>query len=147
MPEEINRVVTDRLSSLLFTTEPSANENLRSEGIREERIHFVGNVMIDTLLAHRDRARGLGVPARLGPSPREYALVRLHRPSNVDEPGTLGLIARALAWIVEKGPVVFPAHPRTRQNLTSFKMASELGETRLIDPLGTDLGSCLSARS
>src|ERR1041385_4182832 len=84
MPEEINRVLTDQISDLLFTTEESANANLRREGVVDHRIHFVGNVMIDTLLSHRERARTLNAAARFGLAPRKYAVLTLHRPSNVD---------------------------------------------------------------
>src|SRR5687768_11042783 len=86
MPEEINRLLTDQVSELLFTTEASGDENLLREGIPAERIHFVGNAMIDTLLAHRARAAALKVPARLGLEPGGYGLMTLHRPSNVDDP-------------------------------------------------------------
>src|SRR6185437_4460611 len=89
MPEEINRLCTDVLCDYLFTTDHFANENLRAEGVAADKIFFVGNVMIDTLLKHRDMARGLGLSARWGLAPRGYATVTLHRPSNVDDGETL----------------------------------------------------------
>ncbi|MEZ4414465.1 MAG: UDP-N-acetylglucosamine 2-epimerase (non-hydrolyzing) [Gemmatimonadota bacterium] len=136
MPEEINRVVTDRLSDLLFTTEESGNHNLRAEGVPDERIHFVGNVMIDTLLAHRDRALATGIVQQLGVKPGSYGVVTLHRPSNVDSLETLGPIAEALAHIAKKRPILFPAHPRTRANLERFGLMEALGDVRILAPLG-----------
>ena len=99
MPEEINRVLTDHLSDWLFTTEQSALENLRREGIPDERVHFVGNVMIDTLLAHRDRARRLAAPARYGVAKGEYVLLTMHRPTNVDDPKVFEELMGAIAEI------------------------------------------------
>jgi len=136
MPEEINRVVTDRLSDLLFTTEPSANENLRREGVPEERIHFVGNVMIDTLLRHRSRARTLRMPDRLGLAPGRFALVTLHRPSNVDSPQTLAPIVAGLERVAAEVPVVFPVHPRTRRTLDAVIADGGGSSMRLLEPLG-----------
>ena len=97
MPEEINRVLTDQIADLLFTTERDANENLRREGVAEERIHFVGNVMIDTLLRHKERALALDVLGKYGLQPQGYALLTLHRPSNVDVPQVLRGILPTLA--------------------------------------------------
>ena len=136
MPEEVNRVITDRLSDLLFTTEASANENLRREGITEDRIHFVGNVMIDSLLEHRERARALRTSERFDVEPNAYALVTLHRPSNVDERDALESIVHALAHLATELPVLFPVHPRTRQRLDGFDLLPLLGGVRLLDPLG-----------
>jgi UDP-N-acetylglucosamine 2-epimerase (non-hydrolysing) len=139
MPEEINRVVTDAVSDLLFTTSRDADENLRREGIDSARIHFVGNVMIDTLLQHRQRAAQSDVLARLGLSPRGYALMTLHRPSNVDNRDTLEGILRALEAIQARLPLVFPIHPRTRKNLLSFglsEQAAGMAGLVLTEPLG-----------
>ncbi len=136
MPEEINRVVTDRLSDLLFTTEPAANENLRREGIPAERIHFVGNVMIDTLLRHREHARALAVPQRMGLAPASYVLVTLHRPSNVDTFDALRPILSALRRVAETHPVVFPMHPRTRQRVKEHGLMETLHGVRVTEPLG-----------
>ena len=139
MPEEVNRVVTDALSDLLFTTERSAEENLRREGIAEEKIHFVGNVMIDTLLRHRERAEALGVPVRFGLAPGEYAVVTLHRPSNVDAPDALGRMVDVVVAVQERLPVVFPVHPRTRSRLAEAGLLTRLEalpDVRLTEPLG-----------
>jgi UDP-N-acetylglucosamine 2-epimerase (non-hydrolysing) len=113
MPEEINRRLTDALSRWLFTTEPAAEENLRREGIDPARIHFVGNVMIDTLREHLDRARRLDVLARLELAPRAYGVLTLHRPSNVDDPDRLARLVGVLEEIHDELPIVFPVHPRT----------------------------------
>jgi UDP-N-acetylglucosamine 2-epimerase (non-hydrolysing) len=136
MPEEINRVVTDRLADLLFTTERGANENLEREGVARERIHFVGNVMIDTLLQHRQRAPATETLERFDLTARRYALVTLHRPSNVDAPESLAPILDGLARIAEDMPVLFPAHPRTQERLTAFGLRDRLKATRVIEPLG-----------
>jgi UDP-N-acetylglucosamine 2-epimerase (non-hydrolysing) len=113
MPEEINRLVTDALSELLFTTEPAAAENLRREGVPASKIHFVGNVMIDTLLANLERSRNLGARERLCLERRGYAVLTLHRPSNVDQPDRLRGLFSLLESIHTEIPVVFPVHPRT----------------------------------
>jgi UDP-N-acetylglucosamine 2-epimerase (non-hydrolysing) len=137
MPEEINRVVTDRLSDLLFTTEASANKNLRREGVAQERVHFVGNVMIDTLLAHRERALATGIVAAMGLDMGEYAVVTLHRPSNVDRKETLVPIVEALRDLSESTRVLFPVHPRTRGALERFGLIEHLGSAvDLLEPLG-----------
>jgi UDP-N-acetylglucosamine 2-epimerase (non-hydrolysing) len=136
MPEEINRIVTDRLADLLLTPSRDADENLRAEGIPEERIHLVGNVMIDTLrrrlpLATLDRIRD-----RIPVAERSYAVLTLHRPSNVDEPDTFRNILRAVRTIASTLPVVFPVHPRTRNRLREFNLEAELDGTILTEPLG-----------
>lgn len=136
MPEEINRVVTDRLSDLLFTTEDSGNRNLAAEGVPADRVHFVGNVMIDTLLTHRDRALATGITRQLDIEPGTYGVVTLHRPSNVDREETLAPIVEALAEVARTRPVLFPIHPRTRSNLERFGLAEALGGVRLLSPLG-----------
>ena len=96
MPEEINRIIIDSLSDLLFTTSLDANRNLQREGMASEKVHFVGNVMIDSLCAQRERARFLKTPARFGLENDGYALVTLHRPSNVDDPGVLSILVDTL---------------------------------------------------
>ena len=139
MPEEINRVLTDQLSDLLFTTEQSAHENLRREGIPDERIHFVGNVMIDTLLAHRERARRLAAPARYGVASGEYVLLTLHRPTNVDDPTVFENLMGAIAEIACDVTVLFPVHPRTRPSVLRSAHAAALvsrSRLRLLEPLG-----------
>jgi UDP-N-acetylglucosamine 2-epimerase (non-hydrolysing) len=137
MPEEINRVLTDQISDLLFTTEASAEANLQREGIAAEKIHFVGNVMIDTLLEHRERARTLNAPARYGLDGR-FGLVTLHRPANVDDPATLEDLLTALRAIGEEMPLVFPVHPRTRPGIARSPIAHSMmdaGRLRVVDPL------------
>jgi len=136
MPEEINRVVTDRLSTLLFTTERSGNENLVREGVPEQRIHFVGNVMIDTLISHREKAAASDVHERLEVEKGDYVLTTLHRPSNVDEPQALALVLDALEELARERPVLFPVHPRTRARVTQFGLDVKLRNVRLLDPLG-----------
>ena len=124
MPEEINRVLTDAISDYLFTTCEDANENLRKEGIPEEKIYFVGNVMIDTLLKYKERAKKSKILEKLGLNKdlqvRSYALLTLHRPSNVDNRETFINILKALKDVSEKIPIIFPAHPRTQRQIKSF---------------------------
>lgn len=139
MPEELNRMLTDALADYLFITEPVAAENLRREGVAPEKIFFVGNVMIDTLLRHRERALALDMPGRLGLKAGNYAVVTLHRPSNVDLPAVLAGLVGALAEIQLRLPVVFPVHPRTRSRLAESGLAARLGslpDVHLLDPLG-----------
>lgn len=126
MPEEINRLLTDQISDFLFTTEKNAHENLRREGISEQKIFFVGNVMIDTLLACLDKLQDPAILNRLELRPQEYALVTLHRPHNVDDHEQFTGILDALAEIQEKLKVVFPAHPRTRERLARFGLEDRL---------------------
>jgi UDP-N-acetylglucosamine 2-epimerase (non-hydrolysing) len=136
MPEEVNRILTDSVSDLLFTTEPSADENLAREGVPAERVHFVGNVMIDTLFRYRERARQSEIVGRLGLGRKGYAVLTLHRPSNVDDEGTLGLLLGAIARIQAEIPVVFPVHPRTRQRLEALaSVLPEMANLRLADPM------------
>ena len=136
MPEEINRVLTDSISDVLFTTEPAGNENLAREGVSAERIHFVGNVMIDTLFRYRERARASKVLETLAVDPRAYSLLTLHRPSNVDSDATLRGLLEAVARIQEVSPVVFPVHPRTRQRLERLDgQLPPMPNLRLADPL------------
>lgn len=136
MPEEINRVVTDRLSDLLLIPSQDATRNLLSEGIDPDRIAFAGNVMIDTLLAQLPAARALEMPARQGVERGTYVVVTLHRPSNVDEPGALGTVLAALAEIAEERPVLFPMHPRTVKSVESFGLDELLAPLRVMEPLG-----------
>jgi UDP-N-acetylglucosamine 2-epimerase (non-hydrolysing) len=139
MPEEINRLLTDQISDLLFTSEPGAADNLQREGVDASKIHFVGNVMIDTLIAHRGNARALNMPARFDVSPGHYGLLTLHRPSNVDDPVTFDRVIEAVAIVSREMPVIFPVHPRTRPMLARSARASALvtdGSLRPVDPLG-----------
>lgn len=139
MPEEINRVLTDHMADFLFATEESALENLQREGVPTERVHFVGNVMIDTLLAHRERVRRLAAPARHGVRRGEYVLLTLHRPNNVDEPQVFERLMAAISRIAEDVPVLFPVHPRTRPSVARSAQAAALvsaSRLRLLEPLG-----------
>ncbi len=135
MPEEINRVLTDAVSDWLFTTEADAERNLLREGIDAERIHFVGNVMIDTLLAHRERALGLDTLDRLGLEPRGYAVLTLHRPSNVDSPDSLRRLFEVLDRLHESLPVVFPVHPRTAKAIEQH-LGGRRPALQMTEPLG-----------
>lgn len=140
MPEEINRVLTDQLSDLLFTTEPEAQGNLTREGIDAARVHYVGNVMIDTLMDSLKRA----VPARLtiashvGSDIDKYGVVTLHRPSTVDDRDVLPSVLSALCKISERMPLIFPVHPRTRARLEEFGLLAQVERSniKLIPPLG-----------
>jgi UDP-N-acetylglucosamine 2-epimerase (non-hydrolysing) len=123
MPEEINRIVTDSISDLLFTTEPSGRENLLREGVAPERIVFAGNVMIDTLLRHREKARGSKVLEALDLDPHQYGIVTLHRPSNVDDEARLVEIVQLLENIGQRLRLVFPVHPRTQQRMQAAGLA------------------------
>jgi len=139
MPEEINRIVTDRLADFLLTPSTDADENLRREGVDEARIFFVGNVMIDSLLTFRERAQKLPTLAQMGLLPRRYAVCTMHRPSNVDDPETLYDLLGALGEISRIVPVIFPVHPRTRKFLSAAdapRPLAEFPELRLIDPMG-----------
>jgi UDP-N-acetylglucosamine 2-epimerase (non-hydrolysing) len=135
MPEEINRILTDVISRWLFVTEPSGVENLQREGIAADRIHLVGNVMIDTLLAHVEKARKRRVPETLGLAPGSYAVVTLHRPSNVDDPGSLAGLVDLLEEIHERIPIVFPMHPRTAAAI-SGRLGGRPLRLRVTEPLG-----------
>jgi len=139
MPEEINRVLTDAISDLLFCSEPSGVENLRREGIPAEKVHLVGNVMIDTLLRHRRRAQRSKIAEELGVGEGPYAVLTLHRPSNVDDPAVLSGLLDAVEVVQSDMPVIFPAHPRTREKLDCFGFAPRaagLRNFRIVDPIG-----------
>jgi UDP-N-acetylglucosamine 2-epimerase (non-hydrolysing) len=135
MPEEINRTLTDHISDALFTTEPSANENLRQEGIGEEKIHYVGNVMIDSLDYYLERARELDIDEALGLDPGDYLLVTLHRPINVDGRARLSGILAALGEVTCFHPVVFPMHPRTARNVKQFELEEALAPISVLGPV------------
>jgi UDP-N-acetylglucosamine 2-epimerase (non-hydrolysing) len=139
MPEEINRMVTDRLADILLTPSRDADENLRQEGVDQSRIYFVGNVMIDSLLAFKPKAEELPTVKKMGLTPKQYAVCTLHRPSNVDQVGTLSGLLDALSYIARSMPVIFPAHPRTQKIITESGLAAALArspELRLIEPMG-----------
>ena len=137
MPEEINRVVTDRLSDLLFTPSRDAIENLRAEGVPAERIHFVGNIMIDSLVALLPAARRSG-NGHLGPrgtAPAPYTVATLHRPANVDDPAALAELMAALEELSAERPILFPVHPRTRARLSALAWRPPSDRLTLLDPV------------
>jgi UDP-N-acetylglucosamine 2-epimerase (non-hydrolysing) len=139
MPEEINRVLTDQISDLLFTPSPDADANLIAEGIPAERIRFVGNIMIDSLFKNLEYARESKIKSELNLADGSYAVLTLHRPSNVDNPETFSRILYALEEISAQIPIVFPVHPRTRKTIDEFHFGARIAAMsglKLIDPLG-----------
>lgn len=138
MPEEINRILTDSISDMLFTTSQDADENLAKEGVPAERVRFVGNVMIDSLMEHLKITEGSTVRNDLGIDDKDYAVLTLHRPSNVDDKATFSGILDALLTVAEKLPIIFPVHPRTKAKIEEFGFADAIANSniRLIDPLG-----------
>lgn len=135
MPEEINRVLTDAISHWLFVSEPSGLENLRREGVASDRVFFVGNLMIDTLLACRQRAEQSTILDQLELAGRPYGVLTLHRPSNVDDPEVFRALAVAVERLQSELPIVFPVHPRTQKTLASWE-PSRMPNLRITDPLG-----------
>jgi UDP-N-acetylglucosamine 2-epimerase (non-hydrolysing) len=155
MPEEINRVLTDQISDLLFTTEKSARENLLREGIAESRVHFVGNVMIDTLRYNLARAVPAGQTlgqygAAADWAKKGFAVLTMHRPSNVDDAGTLRSVLGAIREVSRRIPVAFPLHPRTRAKIEQHALSGMLeeGSVLRLPPIGylEMLGLMQSAR-
>ena len=139
MPEEVNRKMTDTISDLLLVSEPDGLKNLKREGVAEERVRYVGNVMIDSLVDQLAAARELAMPSSLGLAARDYALVTLHRPSNVDSKPRLEALLRFLRKLSSELPVVFPVHPRTGAKLAEFSLESELASCENVirsEPLG-----------
>ena len=139
MPEEINRVVTDSVSDYLFTPSEDGRTNLLREGAAENKIHFVGNIMIDTLQKYEKRARSIHECTRQSLTARSYALLTLHRPHNVDDPAALSRIMEALERVQRSLRLLFPVHPRTRARLNEWRvteMLSEMRNVRLCEPLG-----------
>jgi UDP-N-acetylglucosamine 2-epimerase (non-hydrolysing) len=135
MPEEINRVVTDSISDLLLVTEESGRRNLLREGVQPERIHLVGNLMIDSLRRHLETARSSRILEAVGAAPGQYGLVTLHRPANVDDPMRLREIMDVLEHIAADLRLLFPVHPRTRSKLESAGRRSS-GRIEMLEPLG-----------
>ncbi len=138
MPEEINRVLTDQIADLLYTTERGAHANLAREGVDGARVHFVGNVMIDSLLAHRASAvppsatlARAGAPLAMLDHPAGYGVVTLHRPSNVDDPAALGEVLDILCEVSERLPLVCALHPRTSANIERFALGPRIARARL----------------
>ena len=139
MPEEINRIVTDVISDILFVSEPSGVENLRREGIDPKKIHLTGNVMIDTLINNLERAGESRILDRLELTPENYCVVTLHRPSNVDDEKTCAEIINALDEIQTEQKLIFPVHPRTRKNLERMNLLSRIQHMKNVivsEPLG-----------
>ena len=139
MPEEINRILTDTISDLLFCTEQRGVDNLRCEGVPAEKVFLVGNVMIDTLLRNKEKAEDSHILEQQRLESGEYAVVTLHRPSNVDDPRVFSRILNALHVIQQDMPIIFPIHPRTRRNLDAMDLKMNLDEMvgmRLIEPVG-----------
>ncbi len=137
MPEEINRIVTDALADLLLTPSPDADENLKKEGIPAEKIRFVGNIMIDTLVSNIEKARKSTLPKQLNLNPNDFAYITLHRPSNVDDKDKLTNIMAIIDDLAHQLPVVFPVHPRTRKMLDQYRISNN-GKPNLniIEPIG-----------
>lgn len=137
MPEEINRILTDSISDLLFASEPVGVENLAREGHGPGSIHLVGNVMVDTLLRLKPAATALCHHESLGLPPKRYAYVTLHRPGNVDDPEVFGAICERLSALSARLPIVFPVHPRTRKQMDSFSLLDRLAcpNVYLIEPV------------
>ena len=139
MPEEINRLLTDQVADLLFTPSADADENLRAEGIPPERIRLVGNIMIDSLLKYLPLASKSRIKEDLRVAGENYAVLTLHRPSNVDEPNTFGRILDALERIGDRLPIIFPVHPRTLKMIDELRLTERVSRAtglRLTDPLG-----------
>ncbi len=137
MPEEINRILTDSISDYLFTTEKSGNINLKNEGVSDEKVFFVGNVMIDSLVYYQPKVDQSNILNGFGLTAGEYVLVTLHRPSNVDLKEQLESLVHLLNSVASKRKVVFPIHPRTRKNLEQFDLMKTLDEDVLLtDPVG-----------
>ena len=136
MPEEINRLLTDQIADLCLTPSRDADGNLLAEGIPPTRIRMVGNVMVDTLLFLREKARALRMAEHFALEPGDYAFVTLHRPSNVDQAVVLDELLRALEDLGERMPVLFAVHPRTRQRIKEFGLRPPNGRVRLTEPLG-----------
>jgi UDP-N-acetylglucosamine 2-epimerase (non-hydrolysing) len=139
MPEEINRILTDSISDMLFCTEKSGVENLLREGVPQEKIHLVGNVMIDTLVKNRAKAEAATILEDLRLTPQGYAVVTLHRPANVDDPEALTGLVDVLDAVQSDMPVIFPIHPRTRNHLAAAGLDARvagMANLRLMDPIG-----------
>jgi len=135
MPEEINRILTDAISEWLFVSERTGLANLAHEGVAASKVHFVGNVMIDTLLRFKARAEALGTPQRLGLTAGAYALMTLHRPANVDDPASLRRLLEPVLELALRLPVVFPVHPRTTAALERAGIRAGSG-LRVVEPMG-----------
>jgi UDP-N-acetylglucosamine 2-epimerase (non-hydrolysing) len=150
MPEEINRVLTDSISDLLFVTEQSGIDNLKNEGVNSDKVHFVGNVMIDTLMANREKAQKSDILSRMGLEDKGYAVITLHRPSNVDDIDKFAEIITAFEEIEKEMKLVFPIHPRTRNNIRGSeleKRVEAMSNLILIEPVGYLAFLCLMSNA
>ncbi len=147
MPEEFNRVQTDKISDFLFTTEKSGNKNLLKEGISKDKVFFVGNVMIDTLIKHREKAKKSDILKRHSLKEKNYCVLTLHRPSNVDKKEDFENIISIIKKIQEKFTIVFPIHPRTRKNLEHHKINIKKENLKILNPLGYLDFLCLMSNS
>lgn len=139
MPEEINRVLTDRISDVLLTPSPDGDQNLINEGTDPKRIHFVGNIMIDSLVEHSSKAVHSNIKQELGLKEKPYILITLHRPSNVDTCESMEMLLKAFEVIGNEVNLVFPMHPRTRKNLDMFGLSGllcSIPNLRVTDPIG-----------
>ena len=139
MPEEINRLVTDAIADILWTPSPDGDDNLAAEGVAPEKVTRVGNIMIDSYELMRERIEASGERRKLGLEGREYGVVTLHRPSNVDAAAPLTALVEQLIGITARLPLVFPVHPRTRKHLEAFGLWAKLAEVpglQVIEPLG-----------
>jgi UDP-N-acetylglucosamine 2-epimerase (non-hydrolysing) len=139
MPEELNRLMTDAVSDYLFVTEQSGLDHLRREGVPDHKVHFAGNCMIDSLVHYRKKAAETETVAEIGLLPQQYILVTMHRPSNVDTPEGLSAILEMLEGAAQRTTVVFPVHPRTRQNFERFGLENRLAANHriyLLEPQG-----------
>ncbi|MFA6550667.1 MAG: UDP-N-acetylglucosamine 2-epimerase (non-hydrolyzing) [Candidatus Gracilibacteria bacterium] len=139
MPEEINRVLTDAISDLLFVTEQSGIDNLKNEGANSDKVHFVGNVMIDTLLANKEKAENSDILEKLNLEKKKYAVITLHRPSNVDDMDNLSKIISAFEVIQNNLKLVFPIHPRTKKNMENTGLKARVDAMNnliLLEPVG-----------
>jgi len=139
MPEEINRVLTDRISNMLFVTEQAGVDNLENEGINSNKVHLVGNVMIDTMIANREKAKKSDILSRLALDEKSYAVITLHRPSNVDDMEKFKEIIAAFEEIQKDLKLIFPIHPRTRNNIKGTDLDSRVEAMEnliLIEPVG-----------
>ncbi len=139
MPEEVNRIIIDSISDILFTTEERANKNLINEGIKEEKIFFVGNAMIDSLLKHRELADKSDILEKSGLIRKKYCVLTLHRPSNVDNHESFNKMVDIMHEIQKKVKIIFPIHPRTRNNIKSFGLTDAVSKMKnliLVEPLG-----------
>jgi UDP-N-acetylglucosamine 2-epimerase (non-hydrolysing) len=139
MPEEINRILTDTISDLLFVTEQAGIENLKNEGINSNKVYLVGNVMIDTLLANREKAEKSDILEKMGLKKKGFAVITLHRPSNVDDMNNLGEIISAFEVIQKEIKLIFPIHPRTKKNIEGSALQARVAAMNnliLLEPVG-----------